>query len=60
MNLAEDFMKQFADNAKKEEKIYKFTDDLTHLINKYSIDSMAGIADFKIADILIKRLKELI
>lgn len=60
MEFADEFLSEFIKNAKEQEKIYNFTNDLTHLINKYSIDSMAKMPDFKMADILVKKLEELI
>lgn len=44
---------------KEYEKINEFGNELEKLINKHSIDSMANMPDFKIANILIDRIIEI-
>ena len=47
-------------DAEKEEKLIEFSKELEHLINKYSIDSMANMADYKITEMVIEKIKYLI
>ena len=47
-------------DAEKEEKLIEFSKELEHLINKYSIDSMANMPDYKITEMVIEKIKYLI
>ena len=47
-------------DAEKEEKLTKFGKELEHLINRYSIDSMANMPDYKITETVLEKIKYLI